>query len=256
MIPSPIHKVLSVMRELEVKCLVMGGQACVLYGAAEFSRDADLAVLADAVNLRRLENALTVLVASVEYVPPFEAQYLERGHAVHFRCAREDVRGLRVDVMSKMRGVDSFAALWNRRTTVTIGETPDQLDVDVLALPDLVKAKKTQRDKDWPMIRRLLEANYFAFRTDPTTPRIDFWLRELRSPELLIECARTFPDAAGAVSRDRVAVAAALHDALDTVEHELRSEEDRERAADRAYWAPLRKELEQLRHAHGERAPD
>ena len=26
--------------------------------------------------------------------------------------------------------------------------------VAALALPDLVKAKKTQRDKDWPMIRR------------------------------------------------------------------------------------------------------
>lgn len=256
MIPSPIHKVLSVMRELEVKCLVMGGQACVLYGAAEFSRDADLAVLADAVNLRRLENALTVLVASVEYVPPFEAQYLERGHAVHFRCAREDVRGLRVDVMSKMRGVDSFAALWNRRTTVTIGETPDQLDVDVLALPDLVKAKKTQRDKDWPMIRRLIEANYFSFREDPTAARIDFWLRELRSPELLVECVRSFPEAAQPVGRERAAVAAAMRDEPEDIERELQHEQDVERANDRAYWTPLRKELERLRHAEGGHATD
>ncbi|HEX6807421.1 MAG TPA: hypothetical protein VF118_05495 [Gemmatimonadaceae bacterium] len=235
---------------------MMGGQACVLYGGAEFSRDADLAVLADAENLRRLANAFTALVASVEYVPPFEAQYLERGHAVHFRCGREDVRGLRVDVMSKMRGVDSFATLWERRTTLTMGETPDKLEMDVLALPDLVRAKKTQRDKDWPMIRRLLEANYFAFRTDPTGPRIDFWLRELRSPELLVECARTFPGVARAVSRERAAVMAALGDMPGKVEDELRSEENRERAADRAYWAPLRKELEQLRRAQGERAPD
>jgi len=27
------------------------------------------------------------------------------------------------------------------------------------AIEDLVKAKKTQRDKDWPMIRRLIEAS-------------------------------------------------------------------------------------------------
>ena len=29
----------------------MGGQACVFYGAAEFSRDTDFAILADAANL-------------------------------------------------------------------------------------------------------------------------------------------------------------------------------------------------------------
>ena len=32
----------------------MGGQACVLYGAAEFSRDTDLVILADERNLARL----------------------------------------------------------------------------------------------------------------------------------------------------------------------------------------------------------
>jgi len=32
----------------------MGGQACVLYGAAEFSRDLDLALLPDPANLDRL----------------------------------------------------------------------------------------------------------------------------------------------------------------------------------------------------------
>lgn len=36
----------------------MGGQACVFYGAAEFSRDTDLAILATSENLSKLENAL------------------------------------------------------------------------------------------------------------------------------------------------------------------------------------------------------
>jgi hypothetical protein len=35
----------------------MGGQACILYGAAEFSRDTDLAVLASPANLARLRGA-------------------------------------------------------------------------------------------------------------------------------------------------------------------------------------------------------
>jgi hypothetical protein len=32
----------------------MGGQACVFYGAAEFSRDLDLLILSDADNLSRI----------------------------------------------------------------------------------------------------------------------------------------------------------------------------------------------------------
>lgn len=41
----------------------MGGQACVFYGAAEFSRDVDFAILAEAANLERLKQALTDLAA-------------------------------------------------------------------------------------------------------------------------------------------------------------------------------------------------
>jgi len=41
------------MRARRVRALLMGGQACVFYGAAEFSRDTDLAVVADAANLAR-----------------------------------------------------------------------------------------------------------------------------------------------------------------------------------------------------------
>ena len=48
MIPNPIRRVLSSIREHRVRALLMGGQACVLYGAAEFSRDTDLVILADA----------------------------------------------------------------------------------------------------------------------------------------------------------------------------------------------------------------
>jgi hypothetical protein len=66
----------------------MGGQACVLYGGAEFSRDTDVLVLAD-------------------------------------------------DAIETAAG-----------------------PIEVLSLPDLVTAKKTQRDKDWPMITRLVEADY------------------------------------------------------------------------------------------------
>ena len=77
MIPNPIRKVLSSIQKHRVRALVMGGQACVLYGAAEFSRDTDLAVLASAANLARLRLALDDLQAHVIAVPPFQAKYLQ-----------------------------------------------------------------------------------------------------------------------------------------------------------------------------------
>ena len=65
-----------------------------------------------------------------------------------------------------------------------------------MALPDLVAAKKTQRDKDWPMIRRLVDVNYLSHRDEPTPEQIRFWLRELRTPELLVEVAQAHADVA------------------------------------------------------------
>jgi hypothetical protein len=47
----------------------MGGQVCVFYGAAEFSRDIDLAILAETQNLERLKSALDELQAEPVYVP-------------------------------------------------------------------------------------------------------------------------------------------------------------------------------------------
>ena len=46
---------------------MMGGQACVFYGAAEFSRDVDFAVVADPENLERLKAALAGYAAQRGY---------------------------------------------------------------------------------------------------------------------------------------------------------------------------------------------
>ncbi len=109
MIPNPIRKVLSSIRRHRVYALLMGGQACVLYGVAEFSRDIDLAILADPRNLACLQKALADLKAEPIGVPPFDASYLQRGHAVHFRCMAPGAERMRLDVMSKMRGLDPAA---------------------------------------------------------------------------------------------------------------------------------------------------
>ena len=245
MIPNPIRKVLSSMRAHRVRALLMGGQACVFYGAAEFSRDTDLAILADTANLARLRKALAELQAKPIAVPPFQIKYLRQGHALHFRCQHPEALRMRVDVMSKMRGVEAFAKLWQRRTTI---ELPDGTICDLLSLPDLVQAKKTQRDKDWPMIRRLMEAHYFQHRKNSKPAQVKFWLRELRTPELLMEVTRANAALCRRLMTVRPLLAHATTDAA-ALERALLAEETAEREQDKIYWLPLRRELEKLRHA-------
>lgn len=242
MIRNPIRKVLSSIQSSGVSYLLMGGQACVLYGGAEFSRDTDIAVLANSDNLSRLKTALNDLQATCIAVPPFERQYLEMGLAIHFRCAHPDAKDMRIDVMSRMRGVDPFDQLWERRSTFSL----DDWSVDVIALPDLVQAKKTQRDKDWPMITRLVDRNYLINQEEPTPARIEFWLRELRTPSLLAEVAHRFPAECSRMSRHR-ALLALTSGPPDALANALKEEEACEREKDRAYWEPLRRELERLR---------
>lgn len=234
------------MRAQRVHALLMGGQACVFYGAAEFSRDADFAILADSANLTRLHKALAELQAETIAVPPFALKYLRRGHAVHFRCQHPDALHMRVDIMSRMRGVDPFARLWRRRTTLQLagGER-----VDLLSLPDLVQAKKTQRDKDWPMIRRLVEAHYFENQKHPTPPQIRFWFQELRTSELLLELAQRHPATCRRLTSKRPLLSQVISGESINLEQALLAEETAERQRDREYWLPLRRELEALRHA-------
>jgi hypothetical protein len=110
-----------------------------------------------------------------------------------------------------------------------------------------VAAKKTQRDKDWPMIRRLVEANYAQHKEAPSDQQLQFWLRESRTPEMLIEIAAQFPEAIRSAATDRSLLTEAI--ALDrkALRQALNAEQEAERGADQSYWDPLKRELEQLR---------
>ena len=235
------------MASHQVRALLMGGQACVFYGAAEFSRDTDLLILADAANLERLEAALQDLQAECIAVPPLTLDYLQRGHAVHFRCHHPEAADIRVDVMSRLRGVDEFETLWTRRTTLT---DMDGAVYELLSLPDLVQAKKTQRSKDWPMLQRLLEAHYLRHRDGGTPEQRRFWLQELRTPELLVEATQRWPELAEQIARQRPLLLLAKSGQLDVLREALWAEEQTERQYDRTYWQPLKAELERLRHSN------
>ncbi len=222
----------------------MGGQACIWYGAAEFSRDTDIAVLASEENLTALKEALRELHSKRIALPPFEQQFLSRGHAVHFRSYHSDALTMRIDVMSVMRGVDPFDQLWSRRNMI---RTEQGLSFNVLSLPDLVRAKKTQRDKDWPMIRRLIESDYIA-QKNPSLDQVKFWLTESRTPAILMALMRDYPSETETI----LLVRPVLHNVMvgneSAIAEALQQEEKLVREIDREYWLPLKKELEDLRH--------
>lgn len=225
----------------------MGGQACVFYGAAEFSRDCDVVVLASDQNLSRLHDALRDLQAERIAIPEFRAEYLQRGHAVHFRCHDPDVRNLRLDVMSRLRGCDDFDQLWQRRTTI---EDPDAgFTYELLSIQDLVRAKKTKRDKDWPMIRRLIEAHYDQFQDSSDPEMVRFWLRELRTPELLSRIAKRHPERLAEIADTRPWLQSVDLNDMQVLQDLLLEEQSRERQLDAAYWQPLQEELAQIRKA-------
>jgi hypothetical protein len=248
LIPNPILKVLSTISSHEVRHLLMGGQACVFYGAAEFSRDCDIVIVADPDNLLRLNEALSELGAECIALPPYDPKFWERGHAIHFRCRHPDCSGIRLDIMTTMRGCDPFAQLWERRTSVA---DEDGTIYELLGIEDLVKAKKTQRDKDWPMIQRLVDAHYDEYHRSPTEDQVRFWLRESRTAETLIATASAYPDLCNQIATTRPLLTIAAKGTSDDIKQMLRDEEAAERVADEQYWQPLKAELQALRSQRG-----
>lgn len=227
-----------------VQALLMGGQACVFYGAAQVSKDVDFVLLASAANYARLHTALDELQARRIAVPKFDPAVLERGHAVHFRCGAAGAEGLRVDVMTKLRDMADFEVLWERRTTF---QDDTGAEFNLLSVPDLVRAKKTQRNKDWPVIELLVNIHHRENADSPQPNWIEFWLGEARSPELIIDLAARFPAETAALLPARPLLAAAVRQDMETLRIELDAEVRAEQAKDRAYWEPLRREIEIFR---------
>lgn len=224
----------------------MGGQACVFYGAAQVSKDIDFVVYASADNFERLLRAFTELNAARIAVPRFDPELLARGHGVHFRCQAAGVEGLRVDVMTQLRGLADFGVLWDRRTSYADATGSE---FNMLSVPDLVTAKKTQRSKDWPVIELLVTIHHRENSAAPRPDWIEFWLLESRTPDLVVSLCRDFPDEAAALKDRRPLLQIAQAGDLDALRTALDAEVRAEQAKDRAYWEPLRKELEQFRHA-------
>ena len=97
------------------------------------------------------------------------------------------------------------------------------------------------------MIARLVEAHYAGHAGAHNEAILEFWLRELRSPALLIEAARLAPAVCVRLMSVRPLLKHAVPGSEPLLAAALRDEQDAEQNADRLYWAPLKRELEQLR---------
>jgi len=131
---SPILRALSSIRKSGTKTLLMGGQACVFYGAAEFSRDLDRLILADPQNLivfaRRSRISMPTRLPS-----RLSNLVIWRGDTLSaFGVIDPGSRSCAWMEWLRSRGVAEFAELWELEV---FGEP-----VDLLGIEDLVRAKK------------------------------------------------------------------------------------------------------------------
>ena len=81
----------------------------------------------------------------------------------------------------------------------------------------------------------------------PSPEWVEFWLGEARTPEMLVELCRRFPDEARGLTGARPLLKHAMAGDLAALRPALDAEVRAEQAKDRAYWEPLKRELESLR---------
>lgn len=135
-----------------VRYLVISGQACVLYGAAQFTQDLDLWIDPTRGNLRRLLAALAGLGARVhKLTPPLNVLSMRRGHGFHFLVPAGRGENLYLDLMGQPPRVGTFRAACRRSEAVESewGTLP------LVGIEDLVEIKKTNRPADYEVITSL-----------------------------------------------------------------------------------------------------
>jgi len=104
-----------------------------------------------------------------------------------------------------------------------------------------------------PVIELLVTIHYREHANAATDDRVDFWLSEARTPELLVELCRRFPTQAAGLTAHRPLIRLAHERSLDDLRTALDAEVRAEQARDRDYWEPLRREIEQFRREHRDR---
>jgi len=137
MLNDDYKEMLQLLKNNEVRFLVVGAYAMGAYGYPRATGDMDIWIMASGENSQRVFRALK------EFGAPL-AQIDETTFAARDIIFQIGVAPRRIDIITSIDGVD-FEQAWQRRVDVEI----DGLSVPFISKPDLIKNKEsTGRDKD------------------------------------------------------------------------------------------------------------
>jgi hypothetical protein len=238
----------SLFRALErknVSYLLISGQACVLYGASEFTEDIDLWVEPRTRNARRCLEALASINARVyKLTPSFRVSLLKKGHGFHYRVGE-----LYVDIMGRPPRVGDFSSALRRSRKINT----DWGTLPVVSPEDLAQLKLTDRPADYGAVSGVVRMRaretdalnvlrWALRRTFDVTDLVEFALkaapRMRRWPARpAVQALLPLPPGAVDVPESRIS-AASRRMALEMGALMGRS---------RRYWLPIVSELRELR---------
>lgn len=237
-----------------VRHLLISGQACVLYGASQFSEDVDLWVRPDRNNFRRLLAALLHMDARVhKLTPPVQARYVGGGHGFHWIIPAGAEPEIYLDVMGRPPRVSSFdhEFLRARRLRTPWGT------LAVIAPEALVEIKKTRRLSDYDVITNLVRRR-LAEEAEPPRRLVRWAIRNaFRAEDLLnivtLERGGRPPRRPAARLAWRATRSSTPPDSrvLSKVTKTINIEIAALQEADRRYWSPVLRDLRELRGSGG-----
>ena len=241
----PLQRVLRAFDDAGVRHLIIGGQAAIIYGASQFTRDADFWVEPTARNVKALIKALDNLGARPRFLPPLDLRVLKKGHGVHFIIPQAE-GAFYVDLLGRPPRVSCFAPAYRDAQTVRWYG----LRIRVLDIPRLVATKKTNRDQDYTSIKLLAGQVFEAARAaSGRRPSVVRWLiQESRIPAHLLVIAQKWKGglAMALKSRREAALLAAQNATENAIQIALDREKGKLQAANLAYWRPFIQELREM----------
>ncbi len=150
--------VVSALESVGISCLVLGGHAVRHYGLARHTDDFDLQISAN------VWQDLPELLArsGLFQAPPIEGDSWRSDSFRRFRLgALADGRDEWLEFWKDNHLLASFEELASRAETATYGGRM----LNFLGLPDLIRSKETERDKDWrdvAVLEQVLDARSLA----------------------------------------------------------------------------------------------
>jgi len=149
MLTSPDFKeLLNLFKKHNVKYLVVGGYAVMLYTEPRFTKDLDLLISIEIKNATAVYNALKEFGAPLADLTVKD--FSQEGY--FYQMGRPPVR---VDILMSIPGV-KFSSAWSRRKQLTI----DGVEMNFISKEDLITSKKASgRSQDLIDVKNLEKPN-------------------------------------------------------------------------------------------------